>query len=249
VTDDAAFEEAEAQRCPACLATVEPGQQYCLACGERLTPGGPGDPVGPRGKPPAAAVIAVALLLLLIGGFGIAYGFTRGSGSSSDAAGTTKPTTTTVGSVAVPPTASSVAVPTFTSVPATTFEQPTVSTASVPTLSTTTTATTTATTTTATTPAVEHNDWPSGLNGWAVLLMSRDNSQFDFAYITEQKRIAESKGISNAGVLNSDDFFTLNPGYWVLYMGPYTSQAAAQAAVPIAVSKGYTDAYVRHVAE
>ena len=59
----------------------------------------------------------------------------------------------------------------------------------------------------------------------------------------------KSKGISNAGVLNSDDFFTLNPGYWVLYMGPYTSKSAAQAAVPTAVSKGYTDAYVRRVAE
>jgi hypothetical protein len=248
VTDDATFEEAEPQRCPACLATVEPGQQYCLACGERLTPGGPGDPIGPRGKPPAAAVIAIGLLLLLIGGFGIAYGFTRGNDTSSDAAGTTTaPTTTTVGSVAVPPTASSVAVPTFTSVPATTFEQPTTATASVPTFSTGTT--TTGTTTTQPTSTTEHNDWPSGTDGFAVLLMSRDNSQFDFAYITHQKTVAESKGISNAGVLNSDDFFTLNPGYWVLYMGPYTSKSAAQAAVPTAVSKGYTDAYVRRVAE
>ena len=46
-------------------------------------------------------------------------------------------------------------------------------------------------------------------------------------------------------MLNSDDFFTLNPGYWVLYMGPYTSKSAAQAALPTAVSKGYSDAYVR----
>ena len=50
-------------------------------------------------------------------------------------------------------------------------------------------------------------------------------------------------------MLNSDDFFTLNPGYWVLYMGPYTSKSAAQAALPTAVSKGYSDAYVRNVAE
>jgi len=248
VTDDATFEEAELQRCPACLATVEPGQQYCLACGERLTPGGPGDPAGPRGKPPAAAVIAIGLVLLLLGGFGIAYGFTRGNDTSTDAKGTTATaTTTTAGSVAVPPTASSVEVPTFTSVPATTFEQPTVSTATVPTFTTATT--TPGTTTTQPTPTTEQNDWPSGTDGWAVLLMSRDNEQFDFAYITQQKTAAQNKGISNAGVLNSDDFFTLNPGYWVLYMGPYTSKSAAQAAVPTAVSKGYSDAYVRRVAE
>jgi hypothetical protein len=243
VTDDATFEEPEPQRCPACLATVEPGQQYCLACGERLTPGGPGDPLGPRRTPPTALVIAVGLLLLLLGGFGIAYGFTRGEDTSTKAASTATATgtTTAAGSLSAPPTASSAAVPTFTSVPATTSQQPTFSTTTVPT-SSTTTPTTTAT-------PVEKNDWPSGRDGWAVLLMSRDNTQFDFAYITQQKTAAQSKGVSNAGVLNSDDFSTLNPGWWVLYMGPYTSKSAAQAAVPTAVSHGYSDAYVRHVAE
>ena len=78
--------------------------------------------------------------------------------------------------------------------------------------------------------------------------MSRDTSQYDFAYINQQKTAAENKGLSNAGVLDSSDYTTLNPGYWVLYMGPYPSQAAAQAAVPTAVSKGYSDAYVRNVA-
>jgi hypothetical protein len=252
VTDDATFEEEAApSRCPACLATVEPDQHYCLACGERLTPAGPGDPLRPTGKPPTWIAIAVGLLLLLIGGFGIAYGFTRDDdGGSTVAAGTT---VTTAGSSAVPPTASSVVVPTFTSVPGSTAV-PTFSTGeSVPTFSTVTTeptATTTGTTSsTPTTTLEEQNDWPSGKDGFAVLLMSRDSEQFDFAYITQQKQAAISKGISNAGVLNSDDYFTLNPGYWVLYMGPYNSKSAAQAAVPTAVSHGYTDAYVRRVAE
>jgi len=247
VTDDAAFEEPEPQRCPSCLAAVEPDQQYCLACGERLVPG-PGGPAPPRGRPPAAAVIAVGLLLLLIGGFGIAYGFTRDDGTSTKADSTAKPTTAR-GSSAVPPTASSAAVPTFTSVPGTTFEQPTFSTSTVPTFPTSTGATTTQPTTTQQTSTTEQNDWPPGEDGWAVLLMSRDTEQYDYAYITNQKTIAEGKGISNAGVLNSDDFFTLNPGYWVLYMGPYSSKSAALAAVPTAVAKGYSDAYVRRVAE
>jgi hypothetical protein len=246
VTDDAVFEEPEPQRCPSCLAAIEPDQQYCLACGERLAPG-PGSPVPPRGRPPAAAVIAIGLLLLLVGGFGIAYGFTRSDDTSTKADATAKPTTGKATS-AVPPTATAV-VPTFTSVPGTTFEQPTFSTTTVPTFTTSTGTTTTQPTTTQPTSTVEQNDWPPGEDGWAVLLMSRDTEQYDYAYITGQKAIAEGKGITNAGVLNSDDYFTLNPGYWVLYMGPYSSKSAAQAAVPTAVAKGYTDAYVRRVAE
>ncbi len=251
MTDDATFEEAAPTRCPACLATIEPGQQFCLACGERLTPGPPGDPLRPTGKPPAAIAIAVGLLLLLIGGFGIAYGFTRDDGGGSTvAAGTTHKTT---GGSAVPPTASSssVAVPTFTSVPGSTAV-PTFSTDSVPTFSTVTTEPTTTTPTTTSTPTTtvaEKNDWPPGKDGFAVLLMSRDTEQFDYAYITQQKATAESKGLTNVGVLNSDDYFTLNPGYWVLYMGPYDTKSQAQAAVSTAVSHGYTDAYVRRVAE
>ena len=80
MTDDEAFEEPDAQaRCPACLAAVEPDQQYCLQCGERLAPAGPppSSPLPGRTSPPAAAIIVGGALLLLIGGFGIAYGFTR----------------------------------------------------------------------------------------------------------------------------------------------------------------------------
>jgi hypothetical protein len=252
VTDDATFEEPAPPRCPACLAPIEPGQQFCLACGERLTPAGTaGDPLRPTGRPPAAIAIAVGLLLLLIGGFGIAYGFTRDDGEGSTVAAAT--THTTAGNSAVPPTASSsVAVPTFTSVPASTAV-PTFSTDSVPTFSTVTTSptstTTPTTTSTPTSTAAEKNDWPPGKDGYAVLLMSRDSEQFDYAYITQQKATAESKGLTNVGVLNSDDYFTLNPGYWVLYMGPYDTKSQAQAAVSTAVSKGYSDAYVRRVAE
>ena len=50
-------------------------------------------------------------------------------------------------------------------------------------------------------------------------------------------------------MLNSDDYFTLNPGYWVLYLGPYENKSSAQAAQAEARANGYPDAYVRRVAE
>ena len=68
VTDDEAFEEpVEQPRCPDCLAAVEPDQQYCLQCGERLAPAGPppSSPLGGRTRPPAAALVAGGALLLL----------------------------------------------------------------------------------------------------------------------------------------------------------------------------------------
>jgi hypothetical protein len=267
VTDDDAFEEpVPPARCPSCLSAVEPDQQYCLQCGERLTPVGP-EPVSPwRGqRPPATVLVAAGALLLLLGGFGIAYGFTRDD--SKKAAGTTTVRTGPSTGAVVPPTFTltdtNLSVPTFTevvptgggfptgSVPATTGTG--LPTDTTPTFSTgTTPPATTGTTdpgTTTTDPGPEANDWPAGRDGFAVILSSDDTEKFTFASITAKKRQAIAKGFSNAGVLNSDDYFTLNPGYWVLYLGPYSSKAAAQAAAVRARAAGYPDAYVRRVAE
>lgn len=259
MTDDEAFEEAVPQpRCPACLAAVGPDQQYCLQCGERLAPAGPLATSPQRGRtwPPAAAIVAGGAVLLLAGGFGIAYGFTRDD--SPKAAGTTVGTGSTTGAV-VPPTLSvpdtNRSVPTFTDliptgstlVPTSTERIPTGSTGST---ATGTGATTPPTTTTHPLPTPnEANDWPSGRDDFAVLLVSDDTEKFDFASITAKKQQATSNGFSNAGVLNSDDYFTLNPGYWVLYIGPYATKSEAQAAQAKARAGGYSDAYVRRVAE
>jgi hypothetical protein len=261
VTDDEAFEEPVPQeRCPACLAAIEPDQQYCLQCGERLTAAGP-TPWSPfRGgnRPPAAAIVAAGAVLLLVGGFGIAYGFTRDD--SPKAAGTTARTGLSTGAL-VPPTLTitdtNLTVPTFTSTgtgpfPTDTGPFPTGTTnptGTTPTFPTDTTPTTDPTTSTATTTGNEVNDWPSGRDGFAVLLASDDTDRFTYASIVAKKAKARAAGFSNAGVLNSDDYFTLNPGYWVLYLGPYSTKAAAQAAAVKARAAGYTDAYVRRVAE
>jgi hypothetical protein len=257
VTDDEAFEEPAAQeRCPACLAAVDPDQQYCLQCGERLAPVGPppSSPLRGRIRPPAAAVIAGGAVLLLLGGFGIAYGFTRDD--SPKAAGTTIRTGSSSGAV-VPPTLSvdtSLSVPTFTGTDTTpTFPPPTTGTGTVPTDTTPTfpTGTTEPTGTTGpqTDTTAETSDWPSGRDAFAVILSSDDTEKFTFSSITAKKQQAIGKGFDNAGVLNSDDYFTLNPGYWVLFLGPYSSKSAAQAAQPEARAGGYPDAYVRRVAE
>jgi hypothetical protein len=51
------------------------------------------------------------------------------------------------------------------------------------------------------------------------------------------------------GVLNSSDFSSLNPGYYVTFTGVYTTKQQAQSAVPNARSKGFPTAYDRRVAD
>ncbi len=253
MTDDEAFEEPVPQaRCPACLAAIDPDQQYCLQCGERLAPVGPppSSPLRGRTRPPAAAIVAGGAVLLLAGGFGIAYGLTRDD--STNASGTTVRTGSTTGAV-VPPTFTitdtNLSVPTFTDVVPTGTGFPTGTDPTVPTDSTNFPTDSTTSPTTTTDPGEETSDWPEGRDAWAVLLASDDTEQFTFASITAKKAQAEAGGFSNAGVLNSDDYFTLNPGYWVLFLGPYDTKSAAEAAKVEARAAGYSDAYVRRVAE
>ena len=49
----------------------------------------------------------------------------------------------------------------------------------------------------------------------------------------------------DSGVLHSDDYSSLNPGFWVAYVGPYDDVTAADAAVADLAGAGYTAAYPR----
>jgi hypothetical protein len=52
-------------------------------------------------------------------------------------------------------------------------------------------------------------------------------------------------GISDVGVLNSDDFGSLKGGYWVVYSGQFDSQNQARSALDDIEA---SDAYVRQIA-
>ena len=49
---------------------------------------------------------------------------------------------------------------------------------------------------------------------------------------------------TSVGVLHSDDFSSLRPGYWVVFSGQYDSQSAARDALPRPQA---ASAYARHV--
>ena len=49
----------------------------------------------------------------------------------------------------------------------------------------------------------------------------------------------------DSGVLHSDDYSSLNPGFWVAYVGPFDDVAGAQTAVSELEGAGYTASYPR----
>ena len=48
-------------------------------------------------------------------------------------------------------------------------------------------------------------------------------------------------------MLHSDDYTSLEPGFWVAYVGPFPDVAGAEAAKAELVAGGYTAAYSRCV--
>ena len=95
-------------------------------------------------------------------------------------------------------------------------------------------------------PATVLVDWPSGVSGWTVVLLSLPRDAGAKAAIARAARAARA-GLPEAGVLVSDRFASLHPGYFVIFAGVYASEAEAEAAVPTARSRGFGGAYVRPV--
>jgi septal ring-binding cell division protein DamX len=83
--------------------------------------------------------------------------------------------------------------------------------------------------------------WPSGKTAWTVILESATSQSAADAKANEL-----STSGTSVGVLHSDDFSSLNPGYWVVFSGQYDSESAAQSAADGLKSK-VPEAYARHV--
>jgi hypothetical protein len=180
-----------------------------------------------------AALLAL-LLVALVAGAIVAIAATRGDKEgrpkSSIPVVTTGPgTTDTVGIITQPPTV--------------TINPPTTTFGSTTTLPTTTFGATTTLSTTTTTGNVS---WPAGKDGFSIFLKSVPTSEGRAKADAAAQR-ARNRGLSQVGVLNSSDYSSLRPGYWVTFTGIYDTQQQANAALPNARSRGFPLAYVREV--
>ena len=224
-------------RCPNCGAPHDVYQEYCLECGRRLPGahvGGRSTEVWRRDSPIWLwAALATLLLVALVSGAVVALAATDDGkssepGSSIPVVPTAPSTTSTVGVVTTPPTI--------------TINPPT-TTLGTTTFSTTTFGTTTFGTTTTTGSNVT---WPPNKDGFTVVLKSvpTSNGRSQAEAAADKAR---TNGLSQVGILNSTDFSSLNPGYYVTFTGIYNTESQANAALRNARSKGFPTAYVREV--
>jgi len=249
------------QSCPRCGVPREPQQEYCLECGLRL--------------PPMTGVVAdlrrgwirrfgwypgdwiwTALLTLLvaIAGIVVAIALTSGGGTKVITFVATTPHTPTVSA---------------TTTPVQTHPQTTTHAVTTTPAQTTTVARATTTIPTRTTPASKpvaskpakaapkprvptpaaangQIAWPSGRSGWTDVLASYPSSGGRAAADTVAARAAGG-GLRQVGVLDSSAYASLHAGYYVVFSGVYPSQAAAEAALAQARSRGFGSAYARQI--
>jgi hypothetical protein len=220
--------------CPRCAAPYEPYQEYCLECGLRLPPSyGVRRELWSRESPLWLwAALAALLLVAVVAGAIAAVAVARDDHEARPLpVVTTGPgTTDTVGIITQPPTVT-INPPTTTF--GTTSTLPTTTSFGTTTLGTTTTGTVT---------------WPAGRDGYTVVLKSVPTSEGRSQADTAAQR-ARTNGLPQVGVLNSSDFASLTPGYYVTFSGIYDTSQQADSALPYARSHGFPTAYPRRVAD
>jgi hypothetical protein len=89
---------------------------------------------------------------------------------------------------------------------------------------------------------VDGDDWPGG-TGFTAILASVSTEAEARAIQSE----ATGRGL-DAGVLDSSEYSSLRPGYWVVFSGVFPNAEGAEGRAEHAHELGYTEAYPRFVA-
>lgn len=234
------------RRCPRCGSALAADQEWCLACGaaadtEVVEAQGWRVPLYLGGGLAALAVIGVILAIVALA-------------SRNDEVA---PTATPVASAAPPgatPAPSTAPLQTQTPLPSTTASpdpnatpspDPNASPSPDPNATASPDPNATASPEPTSPPGGTGSTFPdwSGTDGWTVIIESSKTQSGADTVATK----AESEGLSGVGILQSSNYSSLNGGYYVVFVGEYTSKSDAEAALPDAKSK-FSGAYVRKVA-
>jgi hypothetical protein len=198
-------------------------QEYCIECGLRLPlERGIGPAVGRAwrlevSRYPGGWLWVVLVLLALTVAATVAAILASGEGESA---------VRTIVATAPPPT-----------------ERPTPPTATAFQPTTRAPATTATTTRPRQTSPIE---WPEGRSGHTVVVGSVPTTRGREAAV-RLARAAILAGLPRVGVLDSAEYASLRPGYFVVFSGSYRTEDAALAAVEAAQSRGYPRAYEREI--
>lgn len=218
------------RQCPRCGAPMTEEQEWCLACGAA---------VGTRvvAAPGWRAPLLITGAIALIAAIAIAVAIIQLADDTDEVAGDQPATAQATPS---PPPATT-PVPTATPDPGLMDPNATATPDATATPSPTETPEPTATPDGGDTSGGGVAEWPAGKSGWTVVLASTTSQ----SSAESKAETFSSDGIADVGVLNSDDFGSLKPGYWVVFSGQYDTQAQARDALD---GVDASDAYVRRIA-
>jgi len=214
------------RRCPRCGHAMAADQEWCLACGaaastEVAEPRGWRVPIMLTGGLALLAILGVVLALVALSGGGEKLETPTPTPSAQAAV----PTTSPIPTATVSPLPTESAAPTVTASPTETASP-----------------TDTPDSNTGTDTGSTFTGWPGG-TGWTVIIASKNSQSAAETVATE----AQGKGLT-VGILKSDDYSSLNPGYQVVFTEKFDSKSAAEDTLSD-VRKDYADAYVKEVKE
>jgi hypothetical protein len=73
-------------------------------------------------------------------------------------------------------------------------------------------------------------EWPPGEDGWTIALASLPQTEGRKAAVARTRQ-ARRRGLSPVGILDSSQYASLHPGYWIVFTGIYGSEAEATSAL------------------
>jgi septal ring-binding cell division protein DamX len=83
--------------------------------------------------------------------------------------------------------------------------------------------------------------WPAGRDGYTVVLLSADNRSSARSFASTARQ-----GGTRVGALRSNDYSSLEKGFWIVFSGFYPSRPLAERATT-RVSKGFPGAFPQFV--
>jgi hypothetical protein len=87
--------------------------------------------------------------------------------------------------------------------------------------------------------------WPRGQRGWTIVLLSLPQTNGRAAAAAQAKK-ARDGGLRRVGVLDSSQFASLHPGYYVVFQGVYDSEPEAASSLQRARTV-FPSAYQREI--
>ncbi len=210
------------RRCPRCGSVLAPDQEWCLACGaaadtEVVEARGWRVPLYLGGGLAALAVIGVVLAILALANQKEEQPGQGANPSPSAVA----PLPTSAAPTATTPLETITPVPSETATP-------------------------TETVTPDPSPTVEGGSttfpgWTGQDGDYTVILKSSSSQSSAESFAQEAQDAGQT-----VGILNSDDYSSLNSGYWVVFSGNYATEDEAESALD-GLKSDYSDAYIRQI--